>query len=142
MTIPFENDKEVIRYASEEIIDYTRKNRYIFVALSMWWIASIIGLTEDLVTHIDDLYIGSETTQSSIEGIERLSVDDEVSPTAEDKANPVAVNWFSKTVSTPPRNIQKDPSIYKYLGSIHPDRISIIDNMTQDLSESDSGRVS
>jgi len=76
-------------------------------------------------------------TQSSIEGTEWLSVVDEVSSTSEDKPNPVAVNWFSIPVLTPPGNIQKDPSIYKYLGSVHPDRISIIDNMTQDLSESD-----
>jgi len=109
MTVTFENDKDVIMYTLEKIIDYARKNRYIFEAQCMWWIASIIGLTEDLVTHVDNLQIRSEMTQSSIEGFEQLSVPDEVSPTAEHKANPVAVNRFSKTVSTPPRNIQRIP---------------------------------
>jgi len=68
MTITFENDQDVMVYALERIIDYARKNRYIFVVQSVWWIASIITRMEDLVTHIDNLHIQSEITQSSIEG--------------------------------------------------------------------------
>ena len=50
MTITFENDNDVIVYALEKIIAYTRNNQYIFVAQSIWWIVSVIGLTEGLVT--------------------------------------------------------------------------------------------
>jgi len=57
MTINFESDKDVIVYALEKIICYGRKNQYIFVAQSIWWIASVIGLTDGLVMHIDNLRI-------------------------------------------------------------------------------------
>jgi len=57
MTITFENENDVIVYALEKIISYARKHQYIFVAQSVWWIASVIGLTEGLGTHIDNLRI-------------------------------------------------------------------------------------
>jgi hypothetical protein len=55
MTITFENDKDVIVYALEKIISYARNHRYIFLAQSIWWISSIIGLQEELISHIDNL---------------------------------------------------------------------------------------
>jgi hypothetical protein len=57
MTITFENDNDVIVYALEKIISYARDNQYIFLAQSVWWISSIIGLQEGLVIHIDKLRI-------------------------------------------------------------------------------------
>jgi len=64
MTITFENNNDIIIYALEKIIDYARKNQYIFVVQSVWWIASIIGLEKGLVTHIDNLCIQSEVYQA------------------------------------------------------------------------------
>jgi len=64
MTIAFENDNNVIVYVLEKIIDYARKNQYIFVAQSIWWIASIIGLDKGLVIHIDNLRTHSEVYQA------------------------------------------------------------------------------
>jgi len=84
MGITFQNDKDIIIYALEKIIDDTRKNRYIFVAQSMWWIASVIGLTEGLVKHIENLLIRSEDSQLSLEEIGRLSLVDEAPHRAED----------------------------------------------------------
>jgi hypothetical protein len=55
MTITFENDKDVIIYALERIISFARDNQYIFLAQSIWWISSIIGLQEGLVIFIDNL---------------------------------------------------------------------------------------
>jgi hypothetical protein len=55
MTITFERDKDVIAYALEKIIVYARDNQYIFLAQSVWWISSILGLQEGLVIHIDNL---------------------------------------------------------------------------------------
>jgi hypothetical protein len=60
MTITFESDKDVIIYALEKIISYARNNQYIFLAQSVWWISSIIGLQEGLVIHIDNLRARSE----------------------------------------------------------------------------------
>jgi len=57
MTINFENENDVIVYALEKIISYAQKNRYIFVAQSVWWIASVIGLSDGLVIHINNLRI-------------------------------------------------------------------------------------
>jgi hypothetical protein len=55
MTITFESDKDVIVYALEKIISYARNNQYIFLAQSIWWISSTIGLQEGLVIYIDNL---------------------------------------------------------------------------------------
>jgi hypothetical protein len=57
MTISFNNEKDVIVYALEKIISYARENQYIFLAQSVWWISSIIGLQEELVIHIDNLEV-------------------------------------------------------------------------------------
>jgi len=67
MTITFENDNDVIAYALEKIICYARDNRYIFVAQSVWWLASVIGLSEGLATHIDNLRIRFEANQLVLE---------------------------------------------------------------------------
>ena len=63
MTVTFENDNDVIAYALEKIICYARDNHYIFVAQSVWWLASVIGLSEGLATHIDNLRIRFEASQ-------------------------------------------------------------------------------
>jgi len=60
MTITFENENNIIVYALEKIICYARDNRYLFVAQSVWWLASIIGLSEGLATHIDNLRVRFE----------------------------------------------------------------------------------
>jgi len=55
MTITFENDNDIIVYALEKVISYARDNQYTFLAQRVWWIASVIGLQEGLVIHIDNL---------------------------------------------------------------------------------------
>jgi len=57
MTINFKNDDDVIVYVLEKIISYARDNQYIIVAQCVWWLASIIGIQERLVTHIDTLQV-------------------------------------------------------------------------------------
>jgi len=64
MPITFETNNEAIVYALESIISYARKNTYIFLAQSIWWIASIIGLQQGLVIYIDNLQKQSEAYQS------------------------------------------------------------------------------
>jgi len=54
MTITFENDNDVIVYALKKDISYTRKTQQIFVAQCIWWLASIIGLEQGLIVHIDN----------------------------------------------------------------------------------------
>jgi hypothetical protein len=57
MTVTFESENDVIVYALEKIISYARDNQYIFLAQSVWWISSIIGLQKELVTYIDNLEV-------------------------------------------------------------------------------------
>jgi len=70
MTITFENDNDIIVYALEKIISYARDNRYIFVAQSVWWIASVIGISEGLAMHIDNLRIQFEENQLTSEKVQ------------------------------------------------------------------------
>jgi hypothetical protein len=60
MTLTFESDKDVIVYALKQIISYARNNQYLFLAQSVWWISSIIGLQQDSVIHIDNLKISRD----------------------------------------------------------------------------------
>jgi len=55
MTVTFETDNDIIVYPFEKIISFARNHQYIFLAQSVWWISSIIGLQEGLVVHIDHL---------------------------------------------------------------------------------------
>jgi len=55
MPITFENDNDVIVYALECVIAYTRQTQQIFVAQCVRWLASIVGLEKELVFHIDKL---------------------------------------------------------------------------------------
>jgi hypothetical protein len=73
MTITFESDKDVIVYALEKVISYARDNQYIFLAQSIWWISSIIGLQEELIIHIDKLKVR--------ENIEKPDLEAESAPT-------------------------------------------------------------
>ena len=74
MTISFVNDNDIIVYALERIIDYARKNQYIFIAQGVWWIASTIGLESGLVQHIDSLCL--ETSQTSLQEDSRIDKTD------------------------------------------------------------------
>jgi hypothetical protein len=55
MTITFESESDVIVYAVERIVAFARENQYLFVANCVWWLASIIGLEQGLINHIDNL---------------------------------------------------------------------------------------
>jgi len=65
MPITFENDNDVIVYALERVISYARDNQYIFLAQSVWWISSIVGLQQELILHIDNLMIRKDIGDSA-----------------------------------------------------------------------------
>jgi hypothetical protein len=66
MTICFEGHKDSIIFTLEKIISYARNNQYIFLAQSIWWISSIIGLQQELVIHIDNLRLRSNIGSSEL----------------------------------------------------------------------------
>jgi len=55
MTITFEHESDGIVYALEKLLSYARRTQQIFVAQCIWWLASIIGLEQGLIIHIDNL---------------------------------------------------------------------------------------
>jgi hypothetical protein len=55
MTITFNNDNDIIVYAFEKLFAYARGTQQIFLAQCVWWLASIIGLDQGLINHIDNL---------------------------------------------------------------------------------------
>ena len=114
MTLIFENDNDVIVYAFENIICYARKNQYIFVAQSIWWIASVIGLTDGLVTHINNLRVRSEADRLPLE-VEQLSI--------------------GAKVSTEPKD---QPRINIKGSGVHPDRISQVNDTVNSSYEIES----
>jgi len=114
MTITFENDNDVIVYALEKIICYARDNRYIFIAQSVWWISSVIGLSEGLATHIDNLRV-------RIEASRLISKEDQLST--------------SKNLTT---SISKNLDDTILESGIHPSRILQINKDSEDLETESS----
>ena len=92
-TVTFESDNEVIIYSLEKIISHARETQYIFLAQSIWWIASIFGNMEGLVTYIDNRQLRFEASQVPIQR----------------EATPKATNLGRWEVSAIPRDIQEDP---------------------------------
>jgi len=105
MTLTFENEHDIIVYALEKIISYSRKHQYIFVAQSVWWIASVIGLSEGLATHIDNLRIQREV----------MTVSTSITDQPENQ----------ETVK--PRSIPSCSVVGLGTGLVHPDRIPQLD---------------
>jgi len=68
MTITFENNNDIICYALKKIISYARDNQYIFLAQSIWWVSSVIGLQQGRVVYIDNLRKHREASALSYEG--------------------------------------------------------------------------
>jgi hypothetical protein len=56
MTITFENNNNIIVYALERIISYTRRTQQVFVPQCVWWPVSIIRSEHGLINHTDNLH--------------------------------------------------------------------------------------
>jgi hypothetical protein len=118
MTISFENDNDIIVYSLEKIISYAKDNQYIFLAQSVWWISSIIGLQQGLIVHIDNL---KERTDIALRNILKT----ENSPNVNIRR--------VKIVSPTRRDIQENPRPYDGNDRIHPDRIHQVGKKTLSL---------
>jgi len=55
MSITFENKNDVIIYALEKVISHARRTQQVLIAQCIWWLASVIGLEQGLINHIDNL---------------------------------------------------------------------------------------
>ena len=106
MAITIENNNDVIVYALEKIISYTRDNQYIFLAQTMWWISSIIGLQQGLIVHIDNLKVRSELPSQEDR---RICLASEAPPQAQESDHSIDTNRYQKEVAVTPRDIQEDP---------------------------------
>jgi len=122
MTLTFENDNDVIVYVLEKIISHARQHQYIFIAQSVWWLVSIIGLMQGLAIHIDNLDIRCGIASRKIEYLEK------------NMSNQIDTSYRRKRVSTIPRDVQGDCRSDSVPGNIHPDRISQTQSMIHDIS--------
>jgi hypothetical protein len=119
MTITFENDNDVIVYALERIIAYARRSQQVFVAHCVWWLASIIGLQQGLINHIDNIQQHhviprEENCKSIIEG----EGSPEPSEHYSGKVHPDRVQQISskRVVSPTPRDITENQRLDQILG--------------------------
>jgi len=113
MPITFENENVVIVYAFEKVLSFARNSQHIFLAQSIWWISSILGLQQGLIIHIDNLKARSES---------RLGL---------------SVHQPSVSESEPLTTFGPSPNQY-----IHPDRIGRVKTSEGDLPDSDIESIS
>jgi hypothetical protein len=118
MTITFENDKDVIVYALEKVISYARINQYIFLAQSIWWISSVIGLQEGLIIHIDNLQKREEVLKQAKSSEERREVPKQDQSYRQIHPDRVAQISVDRSVSTVPRDLTEDQRLDRILEAI------------------------
>jgi hypothetical protein len=66
MAITFEKDADIIVYALEKIISFSREIQYLFVANCAWWVPGVIGLDPGLTIFIDNLETRKRIEQNRI----------------------------------------------------------------------------
>ena len=134
MTITFENNDNVIVYTLEKIISYAKDNQFIFLAQSVWWISSMIGLQQGLILHIDNLRIRSEI-RSQGGGI---SLAREAPPQVRERSHSVDTNFNRREVSVTPQDIQEHRRFSILSDYNHPGRIFRV-NATHNASHLEDG---
>jgi hypothetical protein len=117
------NDNDVIVYTLEKILSYSRDKLYMFLAQSISWIASIIGLHEKLVIHIDNRKKQSEATLRG------------ATPQAKATINHHDKSQQGEEKSATLHNSQGDSRLHNELGHIHPDRISQTQSTIHNISD-------
>jgi hypothetical protein len=112
VTITFENDNDVIIYDLEMVIAFGRTIQQIFLAQCVWWIASVVGLKQRLVSDIDNL----NGRVSVIKELRTVEGPSELQANGLNKtAIPVEVISPGKVVSPVPRNTPESQSQDRYL---------------------------
>jgi len=100
MTITFEDDSDAIVYAFEKILSHARRNQQIFAAQCIWWLASIIGLEQGLISYIDNIQSRVEVTVTSNKAPHvSVTTSEPISKEQSDKR---------KSISPVPRDIQEE----------------------------------
>ena len=111
MTTTCSNHNDIILYALERIFAYARDNQYIFLARTICWISSIVGLQQGLIIHINNLKIRSETwTEEDSSGSK--GQDDKLPSVHRSRVNQISDNG---AVSTTPRDVTEDSRIYQLI---------------------------
>jgi len=117
MAISFENDKNVIVYAFEQIISYTRQHQYIFVAQSVWWLAPVIGLQEGWTSHIDNLQkreIVAKQEELKLRQERQITSQSEYLPSQVHSDRIIQIS-NEREISVTPRNLPEDPRACRIL---------------------------
>jgi hypothetical protein len=124
MVVTFENDIDVIVYALEKVISYARRTQQIFVAQCVWWLASIIGLEQGLIAHIDNIEQSgnSDSEQNHLGSIHP------------DRIQQVE---YVRTVSPVPRDLTEDQRLDRILDSAE----RVIQESFRDRSQIQFNRV-
>jgi len=133
MPITIETDNDLNLYALAKIISYARDNQYIFLAQSIGWIPSILGLSQGSVVHVNNL---RAKLKARFQQIEELPSIRDVTCQAEMGEDLINNNQNDPAVSAMPQYIQEDNRPSVDLRCIHHDRVSRI-NKTHDDSNSE-----
>jgi hypothetical protein len=116
MTITFENDNDIIVYALENVISYARRNQQVFLAQCIWWLASIIGLEQGLLIHIDKLAQRSNNRQQTESSL-RQEVPEPGQPIHQVHPDRVLQVTGARAVSSVPRDRTEDQRLDQILDS-------------------------
>ena len=113
MTITFENDNDVNVYVLEKIIAFAQGKRYIFADHCVWWLASIIGLEQGLIIHIDNLWGQEETRIQSSASVLQASEDAIQLEDTRSQIHPSRIHQMSivREMSATPRDFTEDQRV-------------------------------
>jgi hypothetical protein len=115
----------------EKVIAYARRTQHIFVAHCVWWLASIIGLEQGLINHLDNIQSRVEVATPA----EALSED--ITSAVKDTRKQRKEVPGSRKVSPTPRDLQEDWRIDCETDNVHPDRRDQVGITNLDISDLD-----
>jgi len=132
MTITIENNNNIIVYPFENVISYARDNQYIFLAQSIWWISSNIGLQQGLFVYINNLRerASKATVDTSSDGTKNIHPS---------RLCNIPASQREREVSAIPRDIQEDSQSNQESSEVQPDKICQVLHTICDISNLEVG---
>jgi hypothetical protein len=117
MPITFKIDNDVMVYDLEKVISNARRTQQVFVAQCVWRLASIIGLEQGLINHIDNFQGREVITAQTIVPTEHQQVlrQDQLAQTVH--PDRVAQISNQRSMSAVPRDLTEDQLLDRILES-------------------------
>lgn len=104
------------------------------MAHCVWWLASVTGLEQGLVVHMDNL---RKQSKLLLVKDRELSAGSATSMQERRQSSSIAISRQAGGISSVPRDIQEESRVINDKRNIHPDRVHQVQDTNIDVSDLD-----